>query len=321
MPHTTLPRIPGFRLLRRLGAGASGAVYQAIQDGTDREVALKLFAPADNPEATLPEDVERERRVAASLHHRNLARIHAIGSYGEQRWLACEYLSGGTLAERIAARMSTEQALDALHHIARGLGHAHARGIVHGDVKPGNVLFRGGADARHAHEAVLVDYGVAAFAHDGCATLQGGTPDYMSPEQARGEPIDGRSDFYSLGVTLHEMLTGRTPPHGQSGEASSPRPVPQLPQRVRWLQPLLDALMAEDPAERPADARALLEMLASLRVASPEAAVLSRPGSESEQLPRIHGIAASRTFMTPRAWATLAALVMAGAVMAALLMR
>ncbi len=314
MSRDALPRIPGFRIVRKLGAGASGTVFHAIQDGTDREVALKLFEPADHPEATLPEDVERERRVAASLRHRNLARIHAIGEYGESRWLACEYLPGGTLAERIAARMPLAQALDTVRDIARGLGHAHARGVVHGDVKPGNVLFR---DAR---EAVLVDYGVAAFAHDAPVAAQGGTPDYMSPEQARGEPIDGRSDFYSLGITLHEMLTGRTPSRGEAGESPSYHIVPVLPERVRWLQPLLDALLAEDPDERPADAQALLAMLASLSVASPEATVLAPPVPGGDAPPRIHGIATPAGHRA-RTWVLPAALVAVGVALAVLLLR
>lgn len=306
MSREVLPRIPGFRLLRKLGAGASGTVFHAIQDGTDREVALKLFAPADHPGATLPEDVERERRVAASLRHRNLARIHAMGEYGESRWLACEYLPGGTLTERIAARMPLNQVLDAVADIARGLGHAHGRGVIHGDVKPGNVLFR------NAHEAVLVDYGVAAFAQDAAVASQGGTPDYMSPEQARGEPIDGRSDFYSLGVTLHEMLTGRVPPRLEDGELLPHRIIPTLSARVRWLQPLLDALLAEDPAERPADARALLAMLASLRIASPEASTLEAQTPAHDILPRIHGITSRRSSRHAWMWLALAVLLAGG---------
>lgn len=320
MPRDALPHIPGFRILRRLGVGASGTVFHAIQEGTDRVVALKLFEPADHPEATLPEDVERERRVAASLRHRNLARIHASGDYGEQRWLACEYLPGGTLAERIAARMPLPCVLDALRDIARGLGHAHARGVVHGDVKPGNVLFRTGG-GRDAGEAVLVDYGVAAFAQDAPVAAQGGTPDYMSPEQARGEPIDGRSDFYSLGITLHEMLTGRIPPRGEAGEMASYHIIPTLPERVRWLQPLLDALLAEDAAERPADAQALLAMLASLSVASPEAAALASPLPGGDTLPRIHGIAAASSTHRIRIWVALAALVFGGIAVAIALLR
>ncbi|MCX7563920.1 serine/threonine-protein kinase [Xanthomonadaceae bacterium XH05] len=315
-----LPAIPGYRILRRLGAGASGTVFHAIQEGTDREVALKLFEPVDHPDATRPEDVDRERRVAASLRHRNLARIHAIGDYGDQRWLACEFLAGGTLSQRIAMRMPLAQVLDVVCDIARGLGHVHARGIVHGDVKPANVLFRGGRDPRTANDAVLVDYGVAVFATDGRTTMQGGTPDYMSPEQARGGVIDGRSDFYSLGVTLHEMLVGRVPLRDGNGELPSHRAIPRLPDRVHWLQPLLDTLLAEDPAERPDDTGALLDMLASLRLASPEAAVLD-PAPRDEGLPRTYGVDATPSSLRAWRWLALVLALAIGAAFAGWLLR
>lgn len=287
MSRAAAVQVPGFRILRRLGAGSSATVYHAIQDDTERELALKVFEPADNPEAATPAEVERERKVAASLRHRNLARIHAVGEHGDRRWLATEYLSGGTLAERIAARMRVGEILQVVRDVAQGLGHAHARGVVHGDVKPGNILFRG------AGEAVLVDYGIAAFARDGDrrAMMQGGTPEYMSPQQARGEPVDGRSDFYSLGVVLHEMLTGRVPwVAAEEGASTLARVgVPSLPARHGWLQPLLDALLADCPEDRPADAHALLALLSSLCAASPEAqSLLSRPDDDTEGT-RVHG--------------------------------
>lgn len=286
MSREAAPQVPGFRILRRLGAGSSGTVYHAIQDGTEREVALKVFEPADDPDATTPAQIEREREVAASLRHRHLARIHAMGEHGDRRWLASEYLAGGSLAERIAARMRVGEVLQVVRDVAQGLGHAHARGVVHGDVKPGNILFRGAGDA------VLVDYGIAAFAREGDrrVRMQGGTPEYMSPEQARGEPVDGRSDFFSLGVVLHEMLTGRVPwPADAGGEARDRGQAPLLPARHRWLQPLLDALLAERPEDRPEDARALLSLLSSLCAASPEAqSLLPHPGDDIEA-GRVHG--------------------------------
>ncbi len=309
MSRESAPQVPGFRLLRRLGAGATGTVYHTIQDGTERELALKVFEPADDPDATTPEQIEREREVAASLRHRNLARIHAVGEHGDRRWLASEYLPGGTLAERIAARMRVNEVLQVLRDVTQGLGHAHARGIVHGDVKPGNVLFRG------AGEAVLVDYGIAAFAREGDrrARMQGGTPEYMSPEQARGEPVDGRSDFFSLGVVLHEMLTGRVPWPADAGGAVGDRaPAPLLSSRHLWLQPLLDALLAERPDDRPDDARALLALLSSLCAASPEAQGLLPRSGDDDGAGRVHGRhesaqARRRRVRRTMAWAALAA--------------
>lgn len=259
---TVLPQVPGFRVLRQLGTGGSGAVYHAIEEEGGREVALKLFEPIKQPQGTRPEHIEHECRIARMLRHRNLARLHLSGGQGERRWLAWEYLGGGALDARIRHGLSQAEALQVVRDVARGLGQAHACGVVHGDVKPDNILFRDNGDA------VLVDYGVAVAGVSAGAPaviVQGGTPDYMSPEQRRGSGVDGRSDFYSLGVVLHEMLTGRRPQPG----------VPlDLPAAAHWLLPLLESLLAENPGDRPADTAQLLELMASLCAASPQALAL-----------------------------------------------
>ena len=310
MAREVLPRVPGFRILRRLGAGARGTVYQAIQDETEREVALKLFEPMDEPDAALPEEIEHERHVAASLRHRNLVRIHAMGEHGQRRWLASEYLPGGTLDERMGKPLAPARALEILGDLARGLGHAHARGVFHGDVKPGNVLFRG---MHGSGDAVLVDFGTAVWLHDGAARAAGGTPGYMSPEQARGGPIDVRSDFYSLGVVLYEMLTQHLPLLDAS-QSARVRGAVDLPAPVQWLRPLFDALLAQEACDRPVDARALLALLESLQAASPEATdVLPRP-SDLSLHQRIHGVATPRPFWHRRG----ALMLLSAAVLAAL---
>lgn len=289
-------QVPGYRILRRLGEGATGAVYHAIQEGIDREVALKVFQLPDSPDDPgFRDEVEHERRIGAMLRHRNLARLHAAGEQGGRHWLAWEYLSGDTLSARIAGGMAPSAALDVLRDVVRGLAHAHERGIVHGDVKPGNILFRA------SDEAVLVDFGVAGLARpgDGRAQIHGGTPDYMSPEQASGEPIDARSDYYSLGVVLYEMLTGRLPfpSEPQESVARRDRQPPPLPPPRQWLQPLLDALLAPDPQDRPATAAELLELLASLCAAAPEAAGIGQR-SGRRQVPEapafVRGLPANR---------------------------
>ena len=274
-------QVPGYRILRLLGEGATGVVYHAIQDGTDREVALKLFQLPDSPDDPgFRDEVEHERRIAAMLRHRNLARLHAAGEHGGRHWLAWEYLSGDTLSARIARGMAPAAVLDVLRDVVRGLAHAHERGIVHGDVKPGNILFRA------SNQAVLVDFGVAGVGRpgDGRALVHGGTPDYMSPEQAGGEAIDARSDYYSLGVVLYEMLTGRLPfpSEPQESVARRDRQPPALPPQRQWLQPLLDALLAPEPQDRPGSAAELLELLASLCAAAPEAASIGQRAGRSE---------------------------------------
>lgn len=291
MVRETLPHVPGFQILRRIGAGAYGTVFQAIQDGTDRPVALKQFEPVDDPEASLPADIEREREIAASLRHRNLVRIHAMGEYGGRHWLAWEYLPGGTLAEAIGTGLPLNRALSVLHDLARGLGHAHARGVIHGDVKPDNVLFR---EARGRGDAVLIDYGVASRVHGAASLAAGGTPDYMSPERLRSEPVDARSDLYSLGMVLHEMLTGRLPRRDPREPALLD--LQPLPVRARWLQALIETLLAADPADRPSSTEALLLMLSSLQAASPEAVDLVPQQSDTTNSARVRGIDPSRSW-------------------------
>ncbi|HET9049308.1 MAG TPA: serine/threonine-protein kinase [Chiayiivirga sp.] len=299
MNRVALPQIPGFRLVRKLGEGASGTVYQAIELEDEREVALKLFEPIDGPDVALPEDIEHERRVAASLRHRNLARVHAMGAYGGQHWLASEYLPGGTLADRIAKPMPVPRALEILGDLSRGLAHAHARGVVHGDVKPSNVLFRG---ARGTGDAVLVDFGTAVLMRAHHRRAVGGTPGYMSPEQARGEALDARADLYSLGCVLRDMLAGRPsePAVGSDGPVEGVSlPVQTLPVSAHWLQPLVDALTAHPRDDRPADARAVLSMLATLVEASPEASRVLPATPSATALPRIHGVP---EVARPRLW-------------------
>lgn len=286
-----MPHIPGFRLQRRLGAGARAVVYQAIQDQTERVVALKVLDPTEPLDVGPTQDGIHERAITTALRHRNLARIYAQGEYDGRQWLASEYLAGGSLAECIGRGLSTTRTLAVLVDLTRGLGHAHQHGIVHGDVKPANVLFRG---RRCQGDAVLVDFGSARQMQDGELQAGGGTPAYMSPEQARGEALDARADLYSLGILLREMLTGHVPADTRDLKVSS------LPVSVRWLQPLLDTLLAPEPGDRPDSAEALLDLLANLLQAAPEAARLEDPAGWIERFLCPH--VATATSWTQSRW-------------------
>lgn len=254
------------------------SVFLAVQESLDREVALKVMAPALAANAEFTDRFLKEGRITAKLSHPNLVTVFDIGSHGTVYYLAAEFIPGGTLRERIHAGLSVAEALDIACDVARGLDFAHQKGFVHRDVKPGNILFK--ADGT----GVLADFGIAkAMDSSGGATMAGasiGTPDYMSPEQARAEQIDGRSDLYALGAVIFEMLVGH-PPY----EASDPftvalmhvtQPVPTLPPEYLWLQPLIDSLMAKLPANRPATGEAFIQSLESLLAASPEAASISQ---------------------------------------------
>lgn len=271
-------RIPGYRILRPIGEGGMASVFLAVQESLDREVALKIMAPALAANAEFTERFLKEGRITAQLNHPNLVTVFDIGSYGNINYLAAEYIPGGTLREKIEAGMRVGETLDVACDIARGLDFAHAKGFVHRDVKPGNILFK--ADGT----AVLADFGIAkAMDATSGATMAGasiGTPDYMSPEQARAEAVDGRSDLYSLGAVLFEMLEGH-PPY----EAGDPftvalmhvtQPVPTLSPDNLWLQPLVDTLMAKVPTQRVASGDAFVQAIEMLLVASPQAASITQ---------------------------------------------
>ena len=268
--------IPGYRVERAIGVGGMASVYLALQESLDREVALKVMssALADNEE--FADRFLKEGRLTAKLSHPNLVTVYDIGKYGQVYYLAQEYIPGGTLRERMNAGMTVPEILDVVRDIAQGLAYAHEKGVVHRDVKPGNVLFRANGTA------VLADFGIAKAMDSTTMSTQAGnsigTPHYMSPEQARAEKVDGRSDIYSLGAMLFEMLAG-TPPY----EASDPfsialmhvtHPVPTLPPPHAWLQPLIDNVMAKLPERRFATGDELIAGCDKLVATAPEAQAL-----------------------------------------------
>ncbi|MCU1740465.1 MULTISPECIES: serine/threonine-protein kinase [unclassified Pseudomonas] len=258
--------IPGFDIGEEIGEGAMATVYLATQRSLERKVALKVMAAALAADPTFCERFLREGRTLARLSHPNTVTIHDIGNVGELYYMAMEYLPNGTLKERIAAGLSPEQGLGYVRQIASALGYAHAKGLVHRDVKPANILFR--ADGT----AVLSDFGIAKSLDDRTQFTQAGfavgTPSYMSPEQARGQDLDGRSDLYALGVVLYEILVGKLPYIGTDALSTAlahlTEPLPELPLQHGRYQEVLRQLLAKDPAERFADATALLRALDNL---------------------------------------------------------
>jgi len=269
--------IPGYRILRPIGEGGMASVFLAVQESLEREVALKVMSPVLAANAEFASRFVVEGKITAKLQHPNLVTIYDIGSHAGVYYLAAEYIPAGTLKERISeGGLSVAHILDIATDIAQGLDFAHQKGFVHRDVKPGNVLFR--SDGR----VVLADFGIAkAMDGSNSSTVAGasiGTPDYMSPEQARGEPVDGRSDLYSLGTVLYEMLVG-TPPY-QSGDPFTvalmhvTHPVPTLPEPYEWLQPLITGLMAKEAGQRYNTGAAFIQALHKLLDSAPQGAVL-----------------------------------------------
>ncbi|MGR3886669.1 serine/threonine-protein kinase [Pseudomonas sp. 1152_12] len=270
--------IAGYDIEGEIGEGAMARVYLATQRSLERKVALKVMAGALAADPSFCERFLREGKTLARLSHPHTVTIHDIGNVGELYYMAMEYLPNGTLKERIAAGLTPEQGVTLIRQIASALGYAHAQGLVHRDVKPANILFR--ADGT----AVLSDFGIAKSLDDRTQFTQAGfavgTPSYMSPEQARGQEIDGRADLYALGVVLYEILVGKLPYTGTDALSTAlahlTEPLPELPVHHGRYQDVLRKLLAKDPAERFPDAAALLRALDQLPADSPEA-TLVRP--------------------------------------------
>jgi serine/threonine-protein kinase PpkA len=287
--------IPGYKIIRPIGEGGMASVFLALQESLDRQVALKVMSPVLAANAEFASRFLIEGKITAKLQHPNLVTVHDIGTYKGVYYLAAEYIGGGTLKDRLAeGGLSVAEILDIVTDVAHGLDFAHQKGFVHRDVKPANVLFR--EDGR----VVLADFGIAkAMDGSNSSTVAGasvGTPDYMSPEQARGESVDGRSDLYSLGTMLYEMLAGRPP--FQAGDPFTvalmhvTHPVPELPEH-QWLQPLIAGLMAKNAAERFNTGAATIEAMQKLVASAPPGANLHE-SSARKTAPRLSGNAATQ---------------------------
>ena len=268
--------IPGFDIDGVIGEGAMATVYLALQRSLERKVALKIMAPALAADASFCERFLREGKTLARLAHPHIVTVHDIGNVGEHYYMAMEYLPNGTLRERIAAGLSPELGLQYIRQIASALGYAHSQGLIHRDVKPANILFR--ADGT----AVLSDFGIAKSLDDRTQFTQVGfavgTPNYMSPEQARGLDIDGRADLYALGVVLYEILVGELPYMGTDALSTAlahlTQPLPELPIQHSRYQTLLQRLLAKNPDERFSNAAELLAALDAQPAPDPEATLI-----------------------------------------------
>ncbi len=296
-------QIAHYRIIGLLGRGGMADVYRAEDERLGREVALKLVPPEF---ARDPERVKRfgqEVRAAAKLNHPNIVAAFEFGQAADQPFYTMPLMPGGDLKARIRAHpggIPTAEARAVTAAIARALHYAHRLGFVHRDVKPENILF--GTEGTPQ----LADFGIArAMSSATRMTATGmsiGSPHYASPEQASGQVVDGRSDLYSLGVVLYEMLTGRVPFEGADtfsvGLSHINDPVPALPSELAAWQPVLDRLLAKSPADRYGSAGELAEELAS--------EVGLRPGAMPEPPPATQVVAVRRD-VGLRRWRELAA--------------
>src|SRR3954468_14183595 len=319
MPETVIAG--RYRLADLLGRGGMSEVWSAEDQELGRRVAIKLLAPNAD---TLR--FEREARAVASLGHPNITQLYDYGEENGRPYMVLEYLSGGTLEDRLKARkpLPDAETLAIATGVAAGLAQAHARGVVHRDLKPANVLFDDEGRPK------IADFGIARLGGAGTLTEAGtllGTAAYISPEQAQGLAATPASDVYSFGVILYRMLTGRLPFEADSAlelarmhvnEPAAPV-LDARPDAPPALAALADASLAKDPEARPADGRALVAALGSGGTTLAEAATVVGGAAATRGAPAAAGGPPTRGRGMPL-WAVIAAVILiaAAGVLAAL---
>ncbi len=248
------PLIKGYRFIRRLGATEHSGVYLAERESTHLQVVLKVLRQSSSNDDNIGafDRFLQEYETIAEMDHPNIVRIYDLGVADNHAHIAMEYLNGGDLRNQIDHGVTEKDAVDYLRQIASALSAVHAMGVLHRDLKPGNIMLR--AD----NSIALIDFGLAKRARlEGEITDKGeifGTPYYMSPEQGHGNGVDERSDIYSLGVIFYEMLTGKKPYKADTAMGiiylHANAPVPLLPTRFAKYQVLINMMLAKNPEDR-----------------------------------------------------------------------
>ena len=271
-----------YALERELGRGGMGTVYLARDLKLDRPVALKVLPAAFASQVGLRDRFLRETRTAASFSHPNIVPVYAVEEADDLLAYAMGFVEGETLAERVARMgpLPVREIVRMLQDVGYALGYAHGRGVVHRDIKPDNIMLE-----RATGRALVMDFGISrSMTHvmpAAALTRVGeivGTPEYMSPEQASGDVVDGRSDLYSLGLTAHFALSGRTVMSADSTQKvivkQLTEAVPPIAESRPDLPPALaaaiDRCVAKDPAERFASAEELVEDIDAAQLAEPD---------------------------------------------------
>ncbi len=269
-----------YHLERELGKGGMGAVYLAQDLQLQRLVAIKVLPPELAVRPELRERFLRETRVAAGFSHPNIVPVHAVEEHPQLLCFVMGFIEGETLGQRVrrAGPLGGAEAVRMLQEVAWALSYAHGRGVVHRDIKPDNILVE-----RATGRSLVTDFGIARSSTAGATSLTQvgevvGTPQFMSPEQAAGEALDGRSDLYSLGVVAFFAVTGRLPFEAPSAGAVMAMHLTQAPPRVSSLRPdlpqalcaAIDRCLEKEPSSRFDNGEALAAALDPMRAARRE---------------------------------------------------
>ncbi len=289
-----------YEILDELGRGGMAIVFKAKEKQLDREVAIKVLPFSLAFDKEFVERFQREARTSAKLEHPNIIPIYRVGKSGRVIYFVMKFLRGKPLSSVLAARGSLPPAeiRRILVDVARALAYAHKKEIVHRDIKPDNIMFD-----EHGH-AVVTDFGIAKAASGGKLTGTGmsiGTPHYMSPEQAKAQPLDGRSDLYSLGVVAYQCLTGGVPFDGEDSFSIGykhimeeiPTPALENPEK-RQLFEIIRKIMAKLPQHRFQNADELIGVLEGGRS-------VSFTTDATQAMPSMSRMASSPTTPLPRA--------------------
>ncbi|HET9212755.1 MAG TPA: protein kinase [Thermoanaerobaculia bacterium] len=273
-----------YRVLEFTGGGGMGVVYKAEDLRLARTVALKFLPPELTRDPEAKSRFLQEARSASVLDHPNICTIHEVGETDDGRlYLAMPYYDGETLRRRIErAPIPIDEAIDLAEQIARGLAKAHRGGIVHRDIKPANIMVTADGVVK------VLDFGLAKLVGAAAITRTGssvGTPAYMSPEQARGEDVDHRTDLWSFGIVLYEMVAGRRPFRGEHDQAvlygilnEAPKPLTEVRSEVPpELERIVEGLLAKNPADRYPTAEGPLGDLRALRNQTMTTTVRTQP--------------------------------------------
>jgi serine/threonine-protein kinase len=270
-----------FKILEEIGEGGMGKVYRGVDTMLDREVAIKVLRSELTSQPHLVERFRTEAQTLAKLNHPNIALLYAFLKHEEHFFMVMEFVRGNTLDKHIrkTGLLSYEQALKVFLYVLDALGYAHSMNVVHRDIKPNNIML---ADNQ---EVKVMDFGIARVVGSERMTREGsmiGTPEYMAPEQIRGQEVDPRTDIYALGILLYEMLTGRLPfvnaNHFELMKAHIEAPPPFPRQFAPHIPPSMEQLMLRALAKRKEDRYASAYEFRDAILACPDMPPLSLPG-------------------------------------------